>query len=53
VGGLCPTDLEKYGLEKTENGSLGQNRMGICNEGSYGILLIIIIIIIINFGECC
>jgi hypothetical protein len=38
--------LKKYGCGKMENRSFGQNRMGVCNEGSYGRIIIIIIIII-------
>jgi hypothetical protein len=38
--------LKKYGCEKMENRNFGQNRMGMCNEGRYGRIIIIIIIII-------
>jgi len=36
MDGCCRTGLEEYGCKMMENKGLGQNRMGICREGSQG-----------------
>jgi hypothetical protein len=36
VDGCCQIEWEEYGCKMMENKGLGQNRIGICREGSQG-----------------